>query len=372
MARKSSSKMKAAARAAATPDLAPEAAPETVIVADPVARSSRRRATPAAPPLLGEPTPLQDFLEKYVTDGVRREQTLEEAVWRSIPAFLITLGVIGAVLAFSIQQLSADLRAPLGLIGLACAALGVVAVVVGGWRLSAAVKSRGYAYPADELFIVETADALRRQYEYDGDAPSLAEAKALSEKRREVLLEWATSASHNHLANKQKAAARAASAQWMFAAAAFAVLAGAFALFVDAPPARADRAEPARPVIAAATPAPAIPAAEPSPAPVLPPTARRPAGASRRSGPSDRRLRRRTPMAPPPVEPGQPVRQHVVERPELSVRPARPPWPRPRRRRCTGRPRPSCRRAPAAPPAGWSGRARPRRRWGGPGRWRRR
>jgi len=284
MARKSSSKMKAAARAAATPDLAPEAAPETVMISEPVADvEPAPEPTPATAPLLGEPTPLQDFLEKYVTDGVRREQTLEEAVWRSIPAFLITLGVIGAVLAFSIEQLSARLGDPLGLVGLACAVLGAVAVVIGGWRLSTAVRSRAYSYPADELFIVETADALRRQYEYDGDAPSLAEAKALSEKRREVLLEWATSASHNHLANKQKAAARAASAQWMFAAAAFAVLAGAFALFVDAPPARADRPLAPRPVLAAAAPVAAAPVAEPiarprpsadrTPPPPAPPTA---------------------------------------------------------------------------------------------------
>ncbi|RZJ00095.1 MAG: hypothetical protein EON90_08870 [Brevundimonas sp.] len=284
MARKSNSKMKAA-RTAPAPNPAPETeavpAAETVMEDAAVAES----LPDAAPtPSFAEPTPLQDFLEKYVTDGVRREQTLEEAVWRSIPAFLITLGVIGAVLAFSIQQLSANLGDPLGLVGLACAALGAVAVVVGGWRLSTAVRSRAYAYPADELFIVETADALRRQYEYDGDAPGLAEAKALSEKRREVLLEWATSASHNHMANKQKAAACAASAQWMFAAAAFAVLAGAFALFVDAPPARADRLQAPRPVVAAA-PARSVPV---EPAIVAP--APRPVPAAAGSAPAPQRL----------------------------------------------------------------------------------
>ena len=55
-----------------------------------------------------------------------------------------------------------------------------------------------------------------------------------------------------------------------------------------------------------------------------------------------------------------------------AVRPAPPLRPPPRRRRCTGWPCPWCRRGPEAPPAGWSGCARPRLRWGGQGPSRRR
>lgn len=175
--------------------------------------------------------PFYEYLEKYVADGIKRELDQEEAVWRSIPAFITALGLLGAMLAYLGSKLVPVQDRFFSNLALVVAVIGSVCLLVAGWNLRLAVRPRRYGYPSDEEGVVRAFQERRQYYENQGMEPSCARSQVLKDFRPDLLEKTAAAASVNHRSNSQKLAARTRAAHWLFFAAAFTFVAAAVTLF---------------------------------------------------------------------------------------------------------------------------------------------
>jgi len=210
-------------------------------------------------------TPLQDFLEKYASDGFKRELDFDEAVWRSLPAFVTAIGLLAALLAYEFIHLAtADWRNLTNLLGLGLTVCGALSTLAALWHLRFAIKTRRHRYPADEQIVRVVALGRLDELVKHGLTPEEAEAQALTETRKNYLDDIAAAASHNHGLNAAKLVARTKSARWLIIAAAFTLIAGSVTVFLQTPLAGAnsdERHNESAPSASAATPAAATAAA---------------------------------------------------------------------------------------------------------------
>ena len=181
--------------------------------------TSKQVLSPPVDPAKGDP--FYDYLEKYVADGIKRELDQEEAVWRSIPAFVTALGLIGAMLAYVGSKLVPPQDHALSYVALGLAGTGSLCVLIAGWNLRTAVRRRRYGYLPDEPGVVNAFQARRGFYETQGKGVEEAGRLALQDFRPDLLDKAAEAASANHKSNSGKQAARTRAAHWMFLAAAF-------------------------------------------------------------------------------------------------------------------------------------------------------
>lgn len=163
--------------------------------------------------------PLQDFLERYVSDGFKRELDLEEAVWRTLPAFVTALGLLGAAATFVLRQTATgwsiedDWLASIGLVAT------LAAMTKAAWELRYSVKRRSHRYPPDEVEMCRWATELRSEALGAGADPARADQIALEKLRAKVLREVAEAASCNQVVNAAKMTGRTKAARWIFWAA---------------------------------------------------------------------------------------------------------------------------------------------------------
>jgi hypothetical protein len=164
---------------------------------------------------------LQTYLEKYAADGFKRELDLEEAVWRSVPALVSAIGLLGAGLVFLCRSLAAqrDPLEPAFLIQAVLLSGALIALGLAAWHLRFAVSKRKHRYPTDEVDLCKWAGQLKGAYEVDGHSPGEAARRTLADVKTDVLKEVAAAASHNHQLNVAKMKGRTESARWIFHAA---------------------------------------------------------------------------------------------------------------------------------------------------------
>lgn len=172
---------------------------------------------------------LQDHLEKYASDGLKREIDYEEAVWRSLPAFMTPLGLLAALLAYSFSIFFPDLPAPLSLAGMILAAGGFVSGSMTIWHLRFSVKSRSHRYPPAETEVCAFADHQRDELASGGRSGEELDRLVLEAVRRFTLAEIAAAATHNQPLNAAKLTARTKAARWLFWTTVFTLAAGALA-----------------------------------------------------------------------------------------------------------------------------------------------
>lgn len=175
---------------------------------------------------------LQDHLEKYAADGLKREIDYEEAVWRTLPAFVTPLGLLAVLLAYSFSVMFPDVPAPLSAIGLALIVIASGSGSLTIWQLRFSVKRRRHRYPPSETSICTYASQQREHYELHGQPGSDVDETVLQVVREFILAETAEAASHNHVLNASKLAARTKAARWLFWTTVFTLAAGADAALV--------------------------------------------------------------------------------------------------------------------------------------------
>ncbi len=168
-----------------------------------------------------------DWLEKFVADGMKRELDFEEAVWRSIPAFVTATGLVGALMAYLFAHLAGAENDALHQVSMTLTILGMVCIATSLGFLGCAVEGRRHRYPSDEVATV--ADVLKA-LDAGASSPFADEDAA----RRYCLEELAKSASHNHGVNAAKFEARTRAARWLLRAAGFALAASVTVAISDA------------------------------------------------------------------------------------------------------------------------------------------
>jgi hypothetical protein len=160
---------------------------------------------------------------------VKRELDQEEAVWRSVPAFVTALGLVGALLVYIAKQVLPVDGHPAALIAVGLAVAGAMSLVIAGWNLRMAIRRRKHGYLPDEEGVVRSFQERKNYYEEMGQHSNDAGSSALRDFRSDILEKSAAAASWNHKVNSEKQVHRMRSAHWMFISATCAVVSGALA-----------------------------------------------------------------------------------------------------------------------------------------------
>lgn len=169
--------------------------------------------------------PLDDYLEKFATDGYRQQIADEENVMRSLPFFATALAVIIAGLAavknlipaFSMHHIfPIVVWSVFVLLGL-CLVTSMVFLFV-------AVRRRRFEYVMNEVALHNYAAQLREFYDADRNLTNAQREEAVLEDiRTEVYRQTREAANHNRHINFLRAAARA-QALWFLLVAIFLAL----------------------------------------------------------------------------------------------------------------------------------------------------
>lgn len=187
---------------------------------------------PIAPP----PTPfradLQEYLEKYASDAMKREVDYEEAVWRSLPAFVTALGLLMGLLAWAFSIAASDLPAPLGIAAVTLCAVSFASALMVVWHLRFSIKKQRHRYPPAETEVCAWASELQAHQEALGLALDTAGDAVLAQVRALVLKHTAAAATNNQVLNANKLIARTRAAHWLFVTVTFTLASGAAASFV--------------------------------------------------------------------------------------------------------------------------------------------
>lgn len=212
-------------------------------------------------------SPLQDYLHEYVSNGLKRELDFEEAVWRTLPAFVTALGFLGTAASFLLREIVRGWTLAHDWLPGTLLLAGSAAIVTGAWHLRFAVKSRGHYYPLDEVRICSWAAELQVAAGSAGADATTVELETLNTVRAEAVRQTAIAASWNHLANAQKLKGRTRAARWLFIAAVFMLMTHIAQVFSESQTLETATmsSEPAPP------PPPPPPPPSPPPAPAAPP-----------------------------------------------------------------------------------------------------
>jgi hypothetical protein len=199
----------------------------------PIRRPKHRPSAPniAPPAARGE---VAQYLERVISDSYKREFDQEENVWRTLPFFATSIGLLvglATLLHSALPPFSFDVLPLMLYSALILMAVSIIALM--GFLLQA-MRRRRIDIPSEETMLLEHARKLRNFYELSGTAADMID-RAVTADLRDLLVEQfaraAMSARRNNLA---RVAARGRAVYALGAALAFAFVLVGVILFRDA------------------------------------------------------------------------------------------------------------------------------------------
>jgi hypothetical protein len=179
-----------------------------------------------------------EYLEKLVTDGLKREIDQDENVVRSLPFFATSLGVLITFIGFARNTLPEFTLTlwPILTYGLMAAILASLAFLL--WFLAQAVRVRTFNYPMSELDLIRYAVDLTRYYQEaeptrgdgkanrdgsDADPVAVVERAVIDDLRAAMTQQCADAAVTSRFNNSKRLKARARALTILMAALSFAL-----------------------------------------------------------------------------------------------------------------------------------------------------